>query len=73
MPSGQMPPPQQNNPCGYQNMQNIPAAPSGKDVILSLILTIETDICVEFVKMPSIVFVENIWSFLFLFYVYFVR
>lgn len=30
MPSGQMPPQQQSNPCGYQNM---PAAPSGKDLI----------------------------------------
>lgn len=31
IPSGQMPPPQQNNPCGYQSM---PAAPSGKDLII---------------------------------------
>lgn len=31
MPSGQMPPPQQSNPCGYQNM---PAAPSGKDLLI---------------------------------------
>lgn len=42
IPSAQMPPPQQSNPCGYQNM---PAAPSGKDLNSLLLLTIETEIC----------------------------